>query len=163
MITVIFGLSATGKTYLADKLQIEGGIIKTGKTKKIKPISKMPVVIHSDNFMVFEFREALYKMMDAFDSAYKAAPHRDYIIEGVQTARLLRKWHELRAERKELNQVYEADRVIWCQSDPAIRNLRHQRRGTTVNPGFDSSLMKIWNDWYSPELEQNVVIHVNNN
>jgi len=115
MTTAIFGLSATGKTFLASKLHAD---------KKI----------HTDDYMEHGFEMSMYHCLDAAKKYQTENPSCHLIVEGVQVARMLRKG-------------FKVDKVIVCESDVSSRLNRHRERGTKVNPGFDRTLTKIFNEW----------------
>jgi hypothetical protein len=124
---VVIGLPACGKSTIAL------GLLK--KYDRFKYYC-------TDNYIKYEFKESLYKMMD--DLRRDISPCK--IIEGVQGYRLLRKGLELK--------TFSPDLVVICVADKATRQKRFLQREAKVtgtgkkrHGGFDGMLTKIWNDY----------------
>lgn len=72
MTTAIFGLSATGKTFLASKLTCDK-------------------IFHTDDYMSHGFEMSMYHCLDAAKKYQAEHPSQHLVVEGVQVARMLRK------------------------------------------------------------------------
>jgi predicted ATP-binding protein involved in virulence len=72
------------KAYLSNKKIIILGASKTGKTTLSNEV-KDRLVIHTDEFLKYNFEEVPFKIMDAVKNVDS------YCVEGMQSARALRK------------------------------------------------------------------------
>lgn len=125
---LIIGPPASGKTTLASKLHEQN------------PLHQL---IHSDDYMVHGYKEALYVMMADIRKGYFPQAKAS-IIEGVQGYRLLRKGVEL--------ETYYPDLVIELQvsRERQAQIYADERDASKLKylQGFDKMHQKILNDYF---------------
>lgn len=115
------------------------GYPNSGKTTLFETLSKidenpMRFYLKTDDYKNLNYREQLYVIME------ELVGHEDWIIEGVQGYRLLRKYVQL--EKAEL----KPDQIIICESESRTPDSKHDR----MCKGLD----KIWEDYN--DLEKNL-------
>ena len=120
MITVIFGLPASGKTFFANKLSKD-----TGGT-----------LIHTDDYIPFGFEKSIDVLIR--NIAMMQISTKSIIVEGVQCARLLRRWASM---------GIFPDKVYYIETPEHIRAIRYQNRGKEINAGFEKNITGIWKEW----------------
>jgi tRNA uridine 5-carbamoylmethylation protein Kti12 len=119
-IIVIIGDPATGKTHLTNHLAL-----------------KYPEhrVIHTDDYQHHGFQKSLYMMMD--DIA--ASPNKKMIIEGIQSARLLRKGVQLNN--------FHPDLIIETTAPDDLKLSRYAQRAKEYPHALVKNLRTVMNEY----------------
>lgn len=121
-IVVIIGDPATGKTHLSNHLQIKYPDYR---------------VIHTDDYMHHGFQKSLYMMMD--DIAH--SPNKKMIIEGIQTARLLRKGIQM--------QNFYPDLIIEATAPPDLKIQRYRDRAKEYPHALVKNIRTVMHEYTS--------------
>lgn len=118
-VIVIVGPPAAGKTTL---------------TKKLKELNPSFHVVHSDDYIPYGFVESVYVMIG--DARQYDGP---MIIEGVQTARML---------RAGLKEGWQPDLIIEVIAEQSIRTLRFFKRDGREYPySMEKSIKKVFDEY----------------
>ena len=123
------------------------GYPNSGKTTLFLKLSKIDTnsdryYYHTDDYKKYEYKEQLYILMDELKGV------ENWIVEGIQGYRLLRKYAELE------DPEYRPDLIIICESETRTPDPKHDR----MCKGLD----KIWEDYN--DLEKNlpdIVYYIN--
>ena len=120
------------------------GYPNSGKTTLFETLRKIDMnsdrfYLHTDDFKQYEYREQLYLIIDELNG------HKNYLIEGIQGYRLLRKYIQM------LKAELRPDLIIVCESESRTPDPKHDR----MCKGLD----KIWEDYC--DLEKNLpdIVH----
>jgi len=106
------------------------GFPKTGKTTLSNQFnSDKYTIIHSDKYKSYPYKDQVYLLINEL----KSLAQKNFVIEGVQCFRLLRKIEELKLSN------IRPDLIIYC----------HQNQITPKYQNFIKGLTKIWNDYIS--------------
>lgn len=120
-IIVIVGPPAAGKTTLTDLIS--------------ERFNNVPMIMRSDDYIKFGFKEAIYKMMEDLENAEFSK----IVIEGIQTARLLRKGIELG--------TFSYDLIIKLEPDLEILSKRYfEREGKAYPLSTLKAVNTVWGE-----------------
>ena len=127
------------KQFLKDNTKILIiGYPNSGKSTLFETLRKIDengarIFLQTDDFKKYEYREQLYMIIDELDG------HKNWIVEGIQGYRLLRKYIQmLKAELK-------PDQIIICESQTRVPDEKHDR----MCKGLDT----IWEDYNDLEKD----------
>ena len=125
-ITIIVGPPCAGKTFLAELL---------------KPLFQTHKFIHTDDYILkFDFKTAMYEAMNDMILAARESP---VIVEGIQTARMLRKSLELK--------TWAPDLIIEMDTSYSILKERYSIRN--AGKAYPDSTLKSFNTVFAEYMD----------
>ncbi len=120
-IIVIVGPPAAGKTTLTDLIA--------------ERFNNVPMIMRSDDYIKYGFKDAVYKMMEDIEKAEFSK----IVIEGIQTARLLRKGIELG--------TFSCDLIIKLECDLETLSKRYfDREGKAYPLATFKAIDTVWKE-----------------
>lgn len=141
-ITVIVGPPCAGKSTYTSAFENPNNLLHLPSHR----------VFHTDDYIPFGFKDALYKMMDDI-----AAHKGKMIIEGIQTARLLRKGVELGTFKPDLIIKFEID-----QHTLEVRYAEREGKGKAYPFSTAKSIQTVWGEYAAEvaKMEEQPTIHI---